>query len=259
VDCDTSVSGNTWTNFIYKLTERLSLQGQWLAGVDEISFPLDYTIEVTCRYSATKPWDLEAFRRELESARLNATNDREVAIVGVHRFSHLVGQVVAQFPGAVYDEDVAKFFEDQKLMISQVSRAYTHDNYMQVRIALATHLISLANIDDMTSDKTLRLSNGDVTVPLHYTYNYGNQKLRSGHHTLHSDTVCTDLLSRNIIKTCYPRGIYSTQYSKVYTKTQYYPVNKSYLEYIRISLSGNRPLKINSGPVLLKIHLKQKR
>jgi hypothetical protein len=214
---------------------------------------------VTRRYTGRTAWDHEAFRRDLaiELAQCES-DDRDMAITSVHRFSHLVSTVTQLFPGAVYDANVDQFLRTLRSMIAEVVRVYTHDNNLQIRAAMDAHLARVDEIVASTTESTLILNGAEVQVPPHYSYFFGTQQLRNGV-PLHAVTISTDLVTRDIIKTCYPRGIYSSQYSEVYTKTQYYQVNKSYIEYIRISLNADRPLNFNSGPVLLKIHLKQRR
>ena len=250
---------DSWSNFVSRLEIPLKLDGKWVVAVDDISFPHDWNVDIEYRhnihYHFPRFEEYDKTKLDLEKLMNNIKNDNEVAMEKLNIFLYGFDQIIKNF----------RLNDDMKAMIGFFKTKLAELNVPD-ETPLSKHVKAIINHEE--DHKSYIKTVTDYTnsfqpekdKPLVYTPYFNNILLRNITFVIKQISVYVDIIPYpNIIKTCLIKGIYSTQFSESYSKPQYYPVNKTYIDQIKVELKDTTKshIKFNTGPIFLKLHFKQ--
>jgi hypothetical protein len=265
LECDIEYMNNRLGDFVVKLPEKLPLKGNWSVGVDEISFPIDFNVVVEYRRANVKPYPNLSERK--------------------HNIKHH-HDLMKQNEDHHYLNHRTKMFEEISLVIADMENIELNAELKDFIAFVEVTMKELSeNSIELNKDNTM-----DAILEVLNTFDVIKQSFASEYHTvtdrhnlvkitdkkaffnnikiekpniinmisIHTDIV--DTPHENKIKSCHIKGLYKEQYSETWPTTQYFPVNKSEVEYIRITLKTTEKsiLLLNNGPVCLTLHFKKK-
>jgi hypothetical protein len=266
LECDSEYMNNKFGDFFVKLPEKLELQGNWKVGVDEVSFPIDFNVVVEYRkapvllhpytefserkHNIQHHYDLMKQNQDHDYLNHRTKMFEEIAIV-------LDISYTIEFNSEM--KDFILFVENRMKELGEENLGINKSNTMDAisEVFKQFHMIKLHYESEYktVTDRQTALKQKD-RVPY-----FNNIKLEKTNIinmvSIHTDIVDTPY--ENKIKTCHLKGLYKEQYSETWPTTQYFKVNKSEIEYIRITLRDLQKniLHLNNGPVNITLHFKK--
>jgi hypothetical protein len=252
---------NSWGEFIVKLPETLELVGNWKVGVDEIAFPIDIDVIVEVRH-AVKPnyHEIEKHIHNIEHHyNLMKSHTLHNYLHHKTKFFNEIETVLVAIPKFSYNKEMQNMiaYIQKTLTNLQVDTQSLNKSNTQYTIGNLLSRINTLNREYLP--KTVKITDRHSQIDDNTFFNNikckNNIVIKSV--SVHTDIV--DVPPNNKIKTCQIKGLYKDEYTETWPTTQYFKVNKSQIEYIKISLkdSQNNIILLNSGPVCITLHLKK--
>jgi hypothetical protein len=234
-----------------KLDIPLDLTGSWSVCVDEISFQADYLVTIEyCHKNHSKQIPQHELTRVIK--KLDEILKLEVYI-GIQQQAKLDNRI-NEFHTLV--SEVAVYGGSRELLIQEIANKrqnfiekYVGDNKQSVIDELTINIPEFQSIIKKCHNKLEKIQD--------YEAYYDNKPIDRVPQ-IKQMYIGVDVIDpRFTIKTCYPKQ--NQHYNHTWDKSQYYTVNKTYIENISVSVRDKLKSEVEliDGPVYLKLHFKK--
>jgi hypothetical protein len=261
VECKTDYLKNTWSNFLHVLETPLWLEGKWVVALDEISFPCDWTVKIELRHKIHTTFPeysaYESTNAEIHTLFFNM----KLKVIRLKDFCDNINRILTNCFNYRLNDQMLDFIGMLLKKLTDLSQNYKYLDKKEIDKLI----LKITDIDQ--EFKTINISITDLTnfdMRPYNNYNpfFNNIYLHNLEQIIKLIHVNLDIIPfPNTIKTCHIKGIYSSHYSETWAKSQYYQINKTYIDQIKIELkdSFKNHISFNRGAIYAKLHFKKQK